>query len=135
MNINQVLTRVFVNDMNTAIEFYEKLFNKKCVSRFIYQEVELELAQVDNILLICGSEESLKPFLDTKATFSVDSIIEYKNYLLTHGATIIRDIKKVPTGMNMTIKHPDGTIIEYVEHDNKSNINRPKGQKNRKNGI
>jgi len=22
----------------------------------------------------------------------------------------------VPTGMNMTVRHPDGAIVEYVEH-------------------
>ena len=115
MVIQQVLTRIFVDDIDKAVSFYEKLFHKKCVLRFNYQEVDLELAQIENILIICGSEESLKPFRETKVTFVVDSVTEYRNYLLEHGATIIRDLKKVPTGVNMTVKHADGTIVEYVE--------------------
>lgn len=62
--------------------------------------------------------ERLKLFKNTQATFLVDSIIEFKDFLLDNGVTIIRDLKEVPTGMNMTVKHFDGTIVEYVEHKN-----------------
>ena len=117
MLIKQVCARVYVNNMDNAVDFYEKLFHKKCASRFKYQEVNLELALIDNLLIICGSYESLKPFRDTNATFLVDSLKEYKDYLLEHGAAVIQNVKKAPTGFNMTMKHPDGTIIEYVEFD------------------
>ena len=50
----------------------------------------------------------------------MDSIIEFKDFLLNSGATVIRDLKVAPTGMNMTVKHLDGAIVEYVEHKNKS---------------
>ena len=115
MIIHQILTRIYVDDMDNAVDFYEKLFQKKCALRFSYKEVDVELAQVDHILMLCGSEEALKPFRDTKATFLVDSVRESRDYLLKNGATIIRDIKKVPTGTNMTMMHPDGAIIEYIE--------------------
>lgn len=115
MKVHKILSRFYVHKMNEAVEFYEKVLNDKCSSRFKYTEMNLELAQVGNILLLCGSDKALQPFKDTRATFLVDSIIEYKDYLLNNGATIIRDLKEVPTGRNMTIKHLDGTIVEYVE--------------------
>ena len=87
--------------------------------RFKHPQADLELVQVGNILIISGSDESLKSIRDTQATFLVDSIIEFKDFLLNNGAIVIRDLKKVPTGMNMTVKHLDGTIVEYVEHRNK----------------
>lgn len=118
MIIKQVLTRVYVQEMNSTIEFYEGLFHKKCKLKVTYTEANLELAQVENILILCGSDKSLEPFRDTKATFLVDSVAEFKEYLLNHRAVIIRDLKKVPTGVNMTVKHTDGIIIEYVEHYN-----------------
>lgn len=118
MIVKQVLTRIYVQDINSAIECYEGLFHNKCNLRFSYKEMNLELAQVENILILCGSEKALEPFRDTKATFLVDSVTEFRDYLLKHGASIIRDLKKVPTGTNMTVKHQDGTIIEYVEHNN-----------------
>lgn len=116
MKIKQILTRFYVNDMDQAIRFYEKLIGEKCSSRFSYAQVGLELAVISNILLICGSESALKPYRGTHATFLVDSIVEFKEMLLNNGAKVIRDLQAVPTGINMTIEHFDGTIIEYVEH-------------------
>jgi len=116
MKIIQILCRFYVNDIDNGIEFYEKVINEKCSSRFKYSEANLEIARVGSILIISGSYEALKPFKDTQATFLVDSIVEYKDFLLNNGAEVINDIKVVPTGMNMTIKHSDGTIVEYVEH-------------------
>ena len=116
MLIKQVLTRIYVNDINSAIEFYEGLFNEKCNLRFVYKEVNLELAQVGSVLILGGSEKSLESFRDTRITILVDSVTEFKKYLLEHGATIIKDCKEVPTGINMTVKHNDGIIAEYVEH-------------------
>ena len=117
MVVKQTLTRIYSENIDSTVDFYEKLLHKKCVLRFSYKEINLELAQVDNILILCGSEESLKLFRDTKATFLVDSIVEFRDYLLEQDAIIIRDLKKVPTGINMTMQHPDGTIIEYVEYN------------------
>ncbi|AKN30345.1 glyoxalase [Clostridium carboxidivorans P7] len=121
MEIKKVLNRFYVNDMEKAIKFYEKILNEKCSNIFKYSEASLELATVGNILIISGSDEALKPFKDTQATFLVDSITEFKEFLLNNGAAIIRDLKIVPSGMNMTVKHFDGTIVEYVEH--KANLN------------
>ena len=32
------------------------------------------------------------------------------------GAAIVEPPKPVPTGSNMRVRHPDGTLVEYVEH-------------------
>lgn len=113
--IKEVLNRVYVNDIDQAISFYEQLVGEELKSRFQYSEMHLELARVGNILIICGTEEALKPFKATMATFSVDSVAEFRAFLLDNGGEILRDIKAVPTGFNMTAKHPDGAIVEYVE--------------------
>lgn len=110
------MNRFYVHDIDRAIKFYESVLNDKCSLRFQYSQVGLELAQVGNILIKSGSDEALEPFKNTQATFLVDSISEYKEFLLQNGATILRDLKEVPTGINMTVQHLDGTIVEYVEH-------------------
>lgn len=117
MQINKVLTRVYVNNAEKAIEFYEVLFQKKINSRFKMKNPDLEVINIDNLLIIVGTEEELASVRNTMATFSVDSLQEYKEVLLKSGATIIRDIKKVPTGWNMTVKHKDGSIVEYVQRN------------------
>lgn len=116
MHIKKVLTRIYVNNIETAISFYENLLNTKTDLRFIYKEKHLELATVGNILIIAGTENDLIKFRDTKFTIIVDSIKKYRNKLLENNSIIIRDITTVPTGKNLTVKHPDGTIVEYVEY-------------------
>jgi len=115
MKIKQTLSRIYVNEIDSAIDFYEKLTGEKCSNRFEYNSVRLELAKVGNFLIIAGSDDSIKPFKETSTSVVVDSISEYKKYLLQHGGKIIRDIQIVPTGLNMTVKHEDGAVIEYVE--------------------
>jgi predicted enzyme related to lactoylglutathione lyase len=118
MKILQILSRLYVNDLNSAIEFYEDLLGSPAAMRFEIPQIGLKLAQIKNILLIAGSDEALERFRSTQATFLVDSLDEFKAYLEEKGAEILRGPNKVPTGRNMTVKHPDGSIIEYVEHSN-----------------
>ncbi|HEX2934894.1 MAG TPA: VOC family protein [Bacteroidales bacterium] len=116
MQVKQILTRIYVNDMDAAIKFYEQLLNEPCASRFNYAQMNLEIARVNNILIIAGTDQALEPFRLTNATMLVDSVEAFKTFLLENGATVIRDIQQVPTGLNMTIRHKDGLTIEYVEH-------------------
>lgn len=116
MRVLKIFSRIYVNDMESALEFYQNLMGQKADMRFRYPEMNLELASVGDLLILAGSEDALKPFRETKATFKVDSIEEFKNSLEQTGARIISGPKKVPTGFNMTVKHPDGTRIEYVQH-------------------
>ena len=46
----------------------------------------------------------------------VDSLDEFKTYLEEKGAEIIPGSNTVPTGRNITGRHPGGSLIEYVEH-------------------
>lgn len=117
MKIKKVFSRFYVYNFDKAIEFYEKIFYEKCSMKFDYTEMNLKLASVGSVLIIAGFDEDLKQFKSTKATFLVDSVAEFRNFLLNNGAEIIRDLKEVPSGKNMTVKHLDGTIVEYVEHN------------------
>lgn len=116
MKVLQTLSRLYVNDLNSSLEFYEELLGSPAAMRFKIPQICLELAQIENILLIVGSDEAVKPFRSTQATFLVDSLDEFRAYLEEKGAEILRGPNKVPTGRNMTVKHPDGSVIEYVEH-------------------
>jgi predicted enzyme related to lactoylglutathione lyase len=117
MKILRTLTRVCVNDLDSATAFYENLTGQKTGLRIAMPEAGLELAQVGDVLIIGGNDDALIPFRQTRATFLVDSLAEYHRFLTENGTTILRPPQKVPTGMNMTVRHPDGLIAEYVEHD------------------
>jgi len=103
MIIKQILTRIYVNNIDAAIKFYEKLTNEKCASRFEYKQVGLEIASVKVLLIIAGTDESLTSFRKTNATFLVDSIHEYRDFLSQNNAEILKDVQEVPTGWNMTV--------------------------------
>ncbi len=118
MKVKQILSRIYVNDIDQAISFYEELLQDKCASRFLYPQMNLEIARISNLLFVGGTDEALAPFRSTSITMLVDSVEGYKDFLLKNGATIIRDVLQVPTGLNMTVRHADGTVVEYVEHQN-----------------
>lgn len=121
MKILKTLIRVYVDDLDSSLSFYENLQFTKAQSRFGYPEMKLELATVGDVLLIAGSKEALKPFQHTNGTFLVDSVEEFKMFVEQRGGKTISGIKDVPTGRNMTVEHPDGAIIEYVEHFKRDN--------------
>lgn len=47
---------------------------------------------------------------------SLDDHLSFYEYHKRMKSEIVRDRKIVPTGVNMTVRHPDGSIFEYVEH-------------------
>lgn len=116
MKIIDTISRVFVerDELDKTIQFYENLYQEDCKLHFVYDEMNLELAQVDRILILAGDSESRSPFEATKVTLLVDSIQEAEAFLLQHGATILIKPQEVPTGWNMMAKHPDGLLVEYV---------------------
>lgn len=118
MKILESFTRIYIDPekLHITINFYEQLFNQQCHLRFKYPEYHLELAAVGSVLIIAGNEQNRKPFETTQITYRVDDIEEFKEFLLDNGAEIIKEPQTVPTGINMRIRHPDGTIAEYVEH-------------------
>lgn len=115
MRVLKIFSRVYVGDIDLAISFYEKLLNEKCVQRFKYAEMDLELANIGQLIIIAGSDSALQQFRETSATFIVDSVTDVKNFILNENGTVVRDIRTVPTGYNLTMRNADGSVIEYVQ--------------------
>ena len=121
MQILNILTRrcLPLDAFEAAVAFYEQLIGQPRRLSFDYPAYQLKLAQVASILFIGGSAESLSPFVATDATFMVDDLDGYAEHLPSVGADIVEPPKDVPTGRNMLVRHPDGMLVEYVEHRNK----------------
>jgi hypothetical protein len=60
MKIKDTLFRVFVdrNSFNETITFYENLYQESCKLRFVFDSINLELAQVKHCLIIAGDPEA-----------------------------------------------------------------------------
>lgn len=115
MNVQQILTRFYVSDMDWAISFYEKLLREHCAMRIKANGMELEIARVGSILLFKGQDEIIQAEKRVAATFIVDSLEQFKESLIGNGAEILEEPRIVPAGMSMRIKHPDQSEIEYVQ--------------------
>ena len=120
--VREVLLRVFVPPERFAatIRFYEGVFGRGASLRFAYPERRLELASVGSgngsVLIIAGTEADLGPFKATVATFHVRSLAAARSAVEAAGGEVIEAPKRVPTGTNMRVRHPDGSVVEYVEH-------------------
>ncbi|WP_146645034.1 VOC family protein [Labilithrix luteola] len=126
MNVLNILARrcLPIADFDLAVSFHEALVEQKARLRFDYPEYNLKLAQIANLLFIGGTPDSLAPFTATHATFLVDDIQAFARALPARGAEILEAPKEVPTGWNMLVRHPDGTLVEYVEHRDKNPADR-----------
>ncbi|WP_067935879.1 VOC family protein [Alicyclobacillus kakegawensis] len=118
MKVLKTLSRIYLDagKLDGEIMFYERLFSEKCRLRFTHPKLGLELAQVGSVLLIAGPMDNLETVKLTQMTFLVDSIHDFRDTLVSEGATILEGPNEVPTGLNMRVQHPDGAIVEYVEH-------------------
>ena len=107
---------VAADRLEATVSFYEGLLDQPCELRFSYPEVGLTLASVGDVLIIAGDGSALAPFRRTSYTILVSDLDTYAERLSALGAVVIEEPKTVPTGRNMLVQHPDGSVVEYVEH-------------------
>lgn len=115
----RTLIRVYtpLGTLESVTSFYERLLGVERDMRFTYPEKRLTLAVVGSFLLVEGDEETLAPFRATDGTLIVDSAETYLARLAAEEGTEVLDPPhRVPTGTGFTVRHPDGTVVEYVEH-------------------
>lgn len=115
LEIKKIVNRIYVNDLEKAVQFYEGLFETKA-TRFNYWDKKLNIAALGDFLLVSGSDEALAQIRDTAICFLVDDIHAFKTWLLENGAVIRKDITKDFSGYSMIVQQPDGTVVEYVQH-------------------
>jgi hypothetical protein len=115
MAVLTTYARVYVNDLDTALPTFMALTGTKPGRRFAYRGVEL--ASIGDYLLVAGTREALAPFLNVQATVIVDSLDDVFAVVAQEGGETLDGPNDVPTGRNLTILHPGGAVIEYVEFD------------------
>jgi predicted enzyme related to lactoylglutathione lyase len=113
MQIMGTYARLYVDELDPALTLLASLLGEPPANRFSYGE--LELATVGSVLVLAGSEEALRPYRETQATMIVDDLDEVLTFLSEHGATVIAGPDEVPTGRNLTARHGDGAVVEYVQ--------------------
>lgn len=113
MAVLVTLARVYVDNLDSALPTFVRLTGEQPGLRFTHRD--LELASVGGFLLLAGTDEALAPYRGTHATAIVESVDEILLTVDQHGGEIVDGPNKVPTGRNLTVRHPGGATIEYVE--------------------
>jgi hypothetical protein len=122
LRISEVLTRVFVvsQRFRQTVQYYKALTSGRCSLYLTFPERGLELAAVSSpvasFLVIAGSEEAVAPFRATMLTVTVEDIRSVAEHLVPLGAAELQSITPVPTGYQTRLRHPDGLVVEYVQH-------------------
>jgi predicted enzyme related to lactoylglutathione lyase len=98
-----------------VIAFYERVQNVACGLRFEIAENGIKGAKIGGVLVLSADKEVLEPFREVQAIFYVDSIDEFVPWLVKNGATILHGPQTVGFGRNMTVRNPDGLVVEYFE--------------------
>jgi predicted enzyme related to lactoylglutathione lyase len=115
MKIVGVSVPVLTGDIERAIPRYEALTGARVQKRFVVPERRLTIALLGSVTLIAGDEQALAPMREVRATFVVDSIVEFEAQLRASGATILQAPTATPAGRNMLARDLEGMVFEFVE--------------------
>ncbi|MGX9884985.1 VOC family protein [Streptomyces sp. NPDC002276] len=112
MDILGATLRICVDDLETAVPFYERLTG---TSALRFERGGVSVAAVGFFLLMSGPEAELEVLRKIAATIAVKDVDEAHALLTELGARIIAGPLATPAGRNLIAVHPDGTVYEYVD--------------------
>ncbi|MBW7453181.1 hypothetical protein ACFOLF_11490 [Paenibacillus sepulcri] len=95
--------------------YYEKLVGKSCEKRWNAPEINLEFSVVGQFVLVAGTDEALSFVSDIHNILYVDSLKDFQNFFAENGVSILRGPISNPVGTLIVVKHPDGSVLEYLE--------------------
>ncbi|MBC9728675.1 VOC family protein [Streptomyces sp. TRM68367] len=112
MEILGATLRICVDDLETAVSFYERLAGTTALR---FERGGVQVAAVGCFLLMSGPEAALDVLRKVAATIAVKDVEEARDVLSELGAQIIAGPVDTPVGRNLIALHPDGAVYEYVD--------------------
>jgi hypothetical protein len=118
MRIREVLVsrRVELGTFDDAVAFQELLFGEEARLRLDLLDGRLRIAQVAAVLFTAADPSLQAQVPVTDAVYVVTGLAEFARHLERLGAVLEQPVTAIPTGRNMLVRHPDGSLVEYVEH-------------------
>ncbi len=112
MEILGTTLRICVEDLDTSVDFYERLAGTKALR---FERGGVRVAAVGCFLLMSGPEAELEVLRKVTATIAVPDVEEAQQVLAASGAHIVAGPLPTPAGRNLIAVHPDGTVFEYAD--------------------
>ncbi|MFE2276590.1 VOC family protein [Streptomyces sp. NPDC059454] len=112
MEILGATLRVCVDDIETAIPFYERLAGGRALR---FERGGVQVAAVGCFLLMSGPAAELDVLRRVAATIAVKDVEETRQVLAELGADILAGPLPTPVGRNLIARHPDGAVYEYAD--------------------
>ncbi|MFB7595802.1 VOC family protein [Streptomyces sp. NPDC056160] len=112
MEILGTSLRVCVDDLETAVPFYERLAGAEALQ---FERGGVKVAAVGCFLLMSGPEAELEVLRKVAATIAVADVDEAHRVLTELGARVVAGPVATPAGRNLIAVHPDGAVYEYVD--------------------
>jgi predicted enzyme related to lactoylglutathione lyase len=112
MDILGATLRVCVDDLETAVPFYERLAGGTALR---FERGGVQVAAVGCFLLMSGPAAELEVLRKVTATIAVKDVDEAHRVLTELGARVVAGPVPTPAGRNLIAMHPDGSVYEYVD--------------------
>ncbi|MFF3468354.1 VOC family protein [Streptomyces sp. NPDC002619] len=113
MEILGASLRICVDDLETAIPFYERLTGSRALRS---ERGGVQVAAVGSFLLMSGPEAELELLRKVAATIAVKDVAEAHQLLTDLDARVLAGPVPTPVGRTLLAMHPDGSVFEYVDH-------------------
>ncbi len=126
MQILNILVRTYTSIANfeQQVDFYEHLLNEKTRLRIEPVMGKLRIAQIASMLVIGSTPDIFELVGHVRAAYLVEDLDAYIRQLPELGAEILIPCSGDDRAQFMIVKHPDGLIVEYVEHATKNPLDR-----------
>lgn len=109
-NVNAVIARVVVDDLDAALPLYQRLAGVAEPERFGFRDVKL--ASVGPFLLLSGDTAAYRDRVATLLVRDIDLVIAEIERV---GGTLVEGPSPSPGGTRLIARHPDGAVFEYIE--------------------
>lgn len=114
MDILGATLRICVDDLETAVPFYERLAGGRALR---FERGGVQVAAVGCFLLMSGPKAEIDVLRKVAATIAVKDVDEAHRVLTELGAHIVAGPVATPAGRNLIAMHPDGAVYEYVDRN------------------
>jgi predicted enzyme related to lactoylglutathione lyase len=114
----RIFTRVFCEPgtLVDTVGFYRSLTGQPIDMDMDVPEAGLHIVAVGGFLIIELDRATRPDAIATAATVLVTDLDQAVADRVAAGAEVIQERRSAPVGAGARLRHPDGLIVEYVEH-------------------